>query len=189
MQSKREFQRSRIGDSVFGSVLLLAALTACSRDQPPQTVAAVQPPQPAAVAQPATVVEPAAVAQPTVVVQPTVMVQPAPPPPQVVQVQADVMMPDDYVYYPQYEVYYSASRSQFGYWDGGAWLWRPSPPNVAANVLFASASVRMDFHDSPALHRESVARSYPRNWSAPAKEREVRSEHNEAQHDDHNERR
>ncbi len=149
----------------MGSVVLLAALTACSREPSAQAVVAVQPPAPAA------------------------LVQPASPPPATVLVQTDVVMPDDYVYYPQYEVYYSSSRSQFGYWDGGAWLWRPAPPNVAANVVFASASVRMDFHDSPALHRESVARSYPRNWTGSAKAREPQGDRRETPRDDHNERR
>jgi hypothetical protein len=158
----------------FGNAVLLAALTTCSREPPPQTVVAAAPsPQAVVVVQPA---------------QPVAVAQPAPAPPIAVQVQADVVMPDDYVYYPQYELYYSSSRSQFGYWEGNAWLWRPAPPNVAASVVFASASVRMDFHDSPALHRESVARSYPRNWSGPAKGRDVRTERSAAPREEHNDR-
>jgi len=165
MQYNRNARYTLLGGLLLGSVTLLSALTACSREPSAQAVVAAQPPPPAALAQP-----PSA-------------------PPATVLVQTDVVMPDDYVYYPQYEVYYSSSRSRFGYWDGGAWLWRPAPPNVAANVVFASASVRMDFHDSPALHRESVARSYPRNWAGSAKAREPQGDRRETPRDDRNDRR
>ena len=86
----------------------------------------------------------------------------------VVELQAGVVQ-DDYVYYPQYEVYYSSSRHQYGYRDGNAWVWRPEPPHVGINVLLGSPSVRMDFHDSPERHHEAIVRSYPRNWSPPGK--------------------
>src|SRR5271169_15214 len=56
---------------------------------------------------------------------------------------------DDYVYYPSYGVYYSNSRRQYAYLDGGAWVARPAPRGVSVNVLLASPSVRMDYHDSP----------------------------------------
>ena len=55
----------------------------------------------------------------------------------VVELQAGVVQ-DDYVYYPQYEVYYSSSRHQYGYRDGNAWVWRPEPPHVGINVLLGS---------------------------------------------------
>ena len=72
---------------------------------------------------------------------------------------------DDYVYYPSYEVYYSSSRHQYAYLDGGAWVARPAPRGVSVRVLLASPSVRMDFHDSPEHHHAAVAQQYPRNWS------------------------
>lgn len=87
-----------------------------------------------------------------------VYVEPSPP----VIVEAE----DDYVYYPQYEVYYSVHRHQYFYRDGGAWISRPAPRGVSVGVLFASPSVRMNFHDSPRYHHDVVVRSYPRNWSA-----------------------
>jgi hypothetical protein len=71
---------------------------------------------------------------------------------------------DDYVYYPDYGVYYSNSRHQYAYLEGGAWVARPAPRGVSVNVLLASPSVRMDFHDSPANHHAAVARQYPKNW-------------------------
>ncbi|MEO6876701.1 MAG: hypothetical protein ABI222_17965 [Opitutaceae bacterium] len=75
-----------------------------------------------------------------------------------------VVMQDDYMYYPQYEVYYSNTRHQYGYRDGNAWVWRPAPPRVALNVLRASPSVHMDFHDAPERHHAAVVKAYPRNW-------------------------
>jgi hypothetical protein len=85
---------------------------------------------------------------------------------------AVVVAQDDYVYYPQYEVYYSASRHQYGYRDGNSWAWRPAPPHVSLNVLVASPSVHMDFHDSPEKHHSDVVRSYPKNWKPPAPRRD-----------------
>ena len=35
---------------------------------------------------------------------------------------------------------------------------------VTVNVLRASPSVKMDFHDSPANHHAAVAKQYPKNW-------------------------
>ena len=71
---------------------------------------------------------------------------------------------DDYVYYPDYQVYYSVSRHQYAYRDGHNWVSRPAPRGVSVNVLQASPSVRMDFHDSPAQHHVTVAKQYPKNW-------------------------
>jgi hypothetical protein len=143
MKNHMEFRRAGLASLAFGSATLLAALNACSRDQPPQSTVVVQSP-------------PAAV--------------------QVVQAPAEVVMQDDYVYYPQYEVYYSSSRHQYGYRDGNAWAWRPEPAHVSLNVLLGSPSVRMEFHDSPERHHENVVRSYPHNWSPPGKGRDDRHE-------------
>ena len=74
---------------------------------------------------------------------------------------------DDYIYYPGYDVYYSSHRRQYAYLEGGAWVSRPAPPGVSVNVLLASPSVRMDFHDSPAHHHAAMVRKYPRNWAPP----------------------
>jgi hypothetical protein len=74
---------------------------------------------------------------------------------------------DDYVYYPGYQVYYSSSRHQYAYQEGHAWVSRPAPRGVSINVLQASPSVRMDFHDSPANHHAAVVKQYPKNWASP----------------------
>ena len=75
-----------------------------------------------------------------------------------------VVVQDDYVYYPDYECYYSVSRHQYAYREGNAWVSRPAPRGVSVNVLMASPSVRMDFHDLPAQHHASVVKQYPKNW-------------------------
>ena len=89
----------------------------------------------------------------------------APPPP--VYVEREVVVQDDYVYYPGYQVYYSGSRRQYVYLEGRSWVTRASPPRVSAEVLFASPSVRLDFHDSPAIHHAAVVRQYPKHWAPP----------------------
>jgi hypothetical protein len=92
------------------------------------------------------------------------------------QVETTFVAQDDYVYYPGYEVYYSSSRHQYAYRDGRNWISRPAPRGVSVNVLMASPSVRMDFHDSPASHHAMIARQYPRNWS-PADSNQGRNEY------------
>lgn len=80
-----------------------------------------------------------------------------------------VVMQDDYVYYPSQQVYYSSNRRQYTYQDGSSWVTRSSPPRVSANVLLASPSVNLDFHDSPQTHHASVVQQYPRQWSPVGK--------------------
>jgi hypothetical protein len=90
---------------------------------------------------------------------------------------------DDYVYYPNYECYYSVSRRQYAYREGSVWVARPAPRGVSVNVLLASPSVRMDFHDSPAQHHAAVVKQYPKNWKpSGAKQGQNRKDD---QHDDH----
>jgi hypothetical protein len=95
---------------------------------------------------------------------------------------AVVVVQDDYVYYPNYECYYSLSRHQYAYREGNAWVARPAPRGVSVNVLVASPSVRMNFHDSPSRHHAEVIKQYPKNWK-PAGEKQ---DHNRkgGQHDD-----
>jgi hypothetical protein len=87
------------------------------------------------------------------------------PPP---MVEPTIVVQDDYVYYPSYGVYYSSSQRQYAYQDRGEWVSRPSPRDVSVDVLHASPSVRMNFHDSPATHHTEIVRQYPKNW-APAR--------------------
>ena len=76
-----------------------------------------------------------------------------------------VVVQDDYIYYPGYQVYYSSSRHEYAYREGRTWVSRPAPRVVSVDVLLASPSVRMDFHDSPANHHAAVVKQYPKNWA------------------------
>jgi hypothetical protein len=84
-----------------------------------------------------------------------------------VYVAPPVVVQDDYVYYPGYQVYYSSSRHQYAYREGRTWVSRPAPRGVSVDVLMVSPSVRMDFHDSPANHHAAVVKQYPKNWAPP----------------------
>jgi hypothetical protein len=96
-----------------------------------------------------------------------------------VYVQPEIVVQDDYVYYPGYQVYYSSNRRQYIYLEGRSWVTRPSPPHVSVDVLFASPSVRVDFHDAPAAHHTAVVQTYPRNWAPPSQDRGRKEGHNE----------
>jgi hypothetical protein len=85
-------------------------------------------------------------------------------PPPVVVAPPVVVVQDDYVYYPNYGVYYSNNRHQYAYMNGGAWVYAAAPYGVTAEVLLASPSVHMDFHDSPEHHHAEMMQRYPRNW-------------------------
>jgi hypothetical protein len=100
-------------------------------------------------------------------------------------VQTTIIVEEDYIYYPNYECYYSASRHQYAYRDGRNWVSRPAPRGVSVGVLFASPSVRMNFHDSPARHHEEIVRQYPRNWSPPAPVPERKEKRKDNERDQH----
>ena len=96
-----------------------------------------------------------------------------------VQVQAGVVVQDDYVYYPGYQVYYSSNARQYVYRDGRSWVSRPAPPRVSVDVLFASPSVTLDFHDHPSLHHATVVRQYPKHWAPPGASHGRKEKHND----------
>ena len=82
-------------------------------------------------------------------------------------VETTVVEQDDYVYYPDYQVYYNSRRHQYAYLEGGAWVSRSAPRGVTVNVLIASPAVKMNFHDTPANHHAEIVRQYPKNWRPP----------------------
>jgi len=67
---------------------------------------------------------------------------------------------DDYVYYPEYGVYYGSRHNQYIYTDGSRWT-RGNSPNVSVSVLASSQSVPMNFHDAPPHHHSEVLGKYP----------------------------
>lgn len=86
-------------------------------------------------------------------------------------VHTTVPIVDDYDYYPRYEVYYNRRRNEFIYYDVNAWVRRSTlgPRGITVEVLWASPSVRADFHDSPELHHGSMVQRFPRNWEQSPK--------------------
>jgi hypothetical protein len=81
-----------------------------------------------------------------------------------ITVAPPTVVQDNYVYYPSYDIYYNSGRHQYAYLQGGAWVNAPAPGRVSVDVLRASPSVNMDFHDSPANHNDAMVRQYPKNW-------------------------
>ena len=89
-----------------------------------------------------------------------------------VYVERGVAGLDDYVYFPAYQVYYSSERGRFVYLKGRSWVSQPVPPHVAPRVLFASPSVSVPFHDSPANHHADIVKQYPKQWAPPGRNRD-----------------
>jgi hypothetical protein len=109
-----------------------------------------------------------------------------PPPP---YVETRVVVQDDYVYYPGYQVYYSSSRNQYIYRSGWSWVTRPVPPRVSVDVLLASPSVRLDFHDAPSRHHSRVVKQYPKHWKPPGHPSQGQGKQNNGKGNDHGDRR
>jgi hypothetical protein len=135
-------------------VVLAAALTQWAGNAGAQTITII-PPRP-----PAVVIVP-----PPVVVAPPVVVE------------------DNYVYYPSYGVYYNSGRHQYAYLNGDAWVMAPTPRGVSVDVLLASPSVKMDFHDSPEHHHAEMMKRYPKNWTQHD-DHQDRQEHQDKDHQD-----
>jgi len=71
---------------------------------------------------------------------------------------------ENYVYYPSYGVYYNSRRHRYMFLKGDVWVTQAAPEGVTAEVLMASPSVDMDFHDSPERHHAEMLKKYPRDW-------------------------
>jgi hypothetical protein len=100
---------------------------------------------------------------------------------------ATVVVQNDYVYYPNYGIYYNQSRSQYAYQENGTWVSRPAPRGVPVDVLRASPSVEMNFHDSPANHHAAVVQQYPKNWKPSASKQGEKENQNANQYASHGE--
>jgi hypothetical protein len=101
-------------------------------------------------------------------------------PPVVVVAPPVVVLQDDYVYYPNYGVYYSSGRHQYAYLEGGAWVWAPAPSGVSVDILMASPSVRMDWHDSPEKHHAEMMQKYPKDWKPSAENQDLKQDRKDA---------
>jgi hypothetical protein len=109
---------------------------------------------------------------------------PAPPAVVIVTPPAPVVVQDDYVYYPAYGVYFNSTRHQYAYLNGNAWVATPAPFGVSTEVLLASPSVRMDFHDSPEHHHAEMIQRYPKNWTSDSRQGHEDENHQDKDHQD-----
>jgi hypothetical protein len=64
----------------------------------------------------------------------------------------------EYIYYPQYDLYYNRNRNEFLSVENGRWVSREYPRNVSAQQVLRSRSVSIDNYDSPGHHRAELAR-------------------------------
>ena len=117
-----------------------------------------------------------------IVITPPVVIVPPP----VVVAPPVAVVQDDYVYYPDYAIYYNSSRHQFAYLNGGAWVFAATPYGVSAEVLLASPSVHMDFHDSLANHHKEMLQKYPKNWRPAAEHHDQKAERKDDRSDHNN---
>jgi hypothetical protein len=95
-------------------------------------------------------------------------------------VVAPIVVADDYVYYPNYGVYYNSRRHQYYYLRGDVWVTQPAPEGVSVEVLLASPSVAMEFHDSPEKHHAEMLKKYPRDWKPSAAQPDRKEDHKDA---------
>jgi len=100
-------------------------------------------------------------------------------PPAVVVVPTVVA--ENYVYYPNYGVYYNSYRHQYMYLRGNVWVTQAAPEGVSVEVLMASPSVDMDFHDSPERHHTEMLKKYPHDWKPSGAHQDQKDE----RQDDH----
>lgn len=73
--------------------------------------------------------------------------------------------PNDYIYYPAYEVYYSPGMANYIYIQDGVWVTGPAPVGVSLQVLIGTPSVRLTLGGFPGHHHAANVRAYPRNWA------------------------
>jgi len=86
--------------------------------------------------------------------------------PSAAQLQAVRGVQPDYVYYPDYEIYYSRNYQRYVYRDRDAWLIRGEAPALYADVLPAARFARMNFPDDPWRHHGEVTQLFPRHSGA-----------------------
>ena len=91
-------------------------------------------------------------------------------------VETQVVVQDDYVYYPTYGIYFNSGRQQYAYLENGAWVLAPAPQGVSVEVLRASPSVDMDWHDSPEKHHAEMLQRYPKDWKSSVEHHDQKDE-------------
>ena len=83
--------------------------------------------------------------------------------PNVAQLQTARGIAPEYVYYPDYELYYSRNYQQYVFRYNHAWMHQMLPPAGVVDQLPAARSVPTNFRDDPVRHHAEISRLYPRN--------------------------
>ena len=91
-----------------------------------------------------------------------------------------VVVTESYVYYPNFRVYYNSRRHQYMYLKGDTWVTQPLPEGVSVEVLMASPSVDMDFHDSPERHHAEMLKKYPHDWKPSGAHQDQKEDRHDA---------
>lgn len=83
--------------------------------------------------------------------------------PNLAQLQTARGVRANYVYYPDYEVYYSRNYQQYVFRYNYAWMTQGTPPpGLPPAVLESARTVPMVFHDEPSRHHAEVVLIFPR---------------------------
>jgi hypothetical protein len=64
----------------------------------------------------------------------------------------------EYVFYPNYDLYYNRTTGEFLSFENGQWVSRKNPRNTTAQRVWQSRSVNINDFSSPAQHRAEMAR-------------------------------
>jgi hypothetical protein len=83
-------------------------------------------------------------------------------------------------------MYYGSRSHQWYEREGSSWVAHPEPREVSADVLRSAASVKMDFHDSPANHHAAVVQKYPKNWAPSGSHQGQKPNQKDDQHGENN---
>jgi len=90
--------------------------------------------------------------------------EPRPYPRPVVVEPGPVIVENDLIYYPDYEVYYDPFARVYWHAERGVWVSGPAPVGVSVEVLRGAPFVHTGFHESPELHHAEIVRRYPHGW-------------------------
>lgn len=61
----------------------------------------------------------------------------------------------DYLYYPEYDIYYNRNTREFLSVENNRWVVRDYPRHVSPDRIFATRAIRLDGYDSPEHHRNT----------------------------------
>lgn len=83
--------------------------------------------------------------------------------PSLAQIQAGRGVWPEYVYYPDYEVYYSRNYGLYVFLYNYGWMTQTEPPDLPPGTLENARSVPMAYHFyDPVAHHAEISRQFPR---------------------------